>query len=132
MTAASAIDPRIDPHTGFSAIDDLRNPTTAEIDQALADCGEQTIYFIQMGDRGPIKIGYTRSEKNLRARIAALQTGSPFPLHLRRAATGTRNTERILHQFFRHLHMSGEWFWPNELLAHVAWANTVWPEAYED
>lgn len=124
-------DPRIDTATGFPAIDKMRNPTTAEIDAALAACGEQTIYFVQMGDRGPIKIGYTRSLRHLQARLSVLQTGSPFPLYLRRAASGTKHTERTLHRFFRHLRMSGEWFRPDEMLAHVAWGNTVWPEACE-
>ncbi len=69
------------------------------------------IYFIQQGDSGPIKIGYTKDR--IRQRIKSLQVGSAEPLILLGATEGDKNTEAILHGFFNSDKMNGEWFKPS-------------------
>lgn len=66
-----------------------------------------TIYFIQVGDDGPIKIGFS-----FRAdfRYDYLQTASPFPLALLGTMEGGLPEERALHQKFSKYRIRGEWF----------------------
>lgn len=67
------------------------------------------VYFI-----GPdwgfkrIKIGYTRS--SLRARLAGLQTGCPWPLKVYAYMEGGLDLERVFHETFAPLRLQGEWF----------------------
>lgn len=75
--------------------------------------GDGDIYFLQQGDGGPIKIGYTT---DLLARIDTLQTGSPYELKLILCFRGFTQTERELHAKFRKDRMRGEWFSPSEEL----------------
>lgn len=67
------------------------------------------VYFVQSGDDGPIKIGFTR-RKGLR--LVALQNGSPVKLRMLCAIPGGRALERILHDRFAKHRMCGEWFSP--------------------
>lgn len=67
-----------------------------------------TVYFIQAGDAGPIKIGVTRGCPL--DRMANLQTGCPEALKLVAHASGTADDERELHKRFAHLRLRGEWF----------------------
>lgn len=77
------------------------------------------VYFIQEGDDGPIKIGYTAA--NPKGRLAALQTGNANPLRIVTWAPGTLEDEKALHGRFAHLRMQGEWFRPvAELLTFIA------------
>ena len=69
-----------------------------------------TIYFIQQGMNGPIKIGWTKVR--LANRIARLQCGNPVPLYLLRSEPGTRQDEKALHRRFERFHIRGEWFYP--------------------
>ncbi len=101
-------------------IDALPDPKPADVCAALARVGEQVVYFVQMGEQGPIKIGYSSSLARLRSRLSTLRTDSPFPIHLRRVAHGDRETERQAHRFFAHLRIRGEWFYPDAELASVA------------
>lgn len=80
---------------------------------------ETRIYFVQMRSPvGEIKIGLTR---DLRARLNALQTGSPYPLRVLAALPGTEAEEHELHTRFADLRLSGEWFRPEpRLLEFVA------------
>lgn len=103
----------------FDAIDALPSPTAQDLEDARSDAGTGVVYFVQMGDDGPVKIGYTQRDK-LKARLSVLQTGSPYPLRLRRLVTATRDTERAAHRFFADLRMRGEWFWPDPDLLAVA------------
>ena len=64
-------------------------------------------YFIQSGDDGPIKIGFT-SKEDPKERLRDLQTGNPAKLHL--IATISGDVERELHEQFKHDRISGEWF----------------------
>lgn len=76
------------------------------------------IYFLQSGDPGPIKIGYT--SRNVFARLDVLQVGNPEPLKLLRSVPGTQDDEQQLHRRFSGLLVRGEWFRPEpELLAFI-------------
>ena len=67
------------------------------------------IYFVQRGQAGPIKIGYT-SKDDVRDRIANLQTASPEPLNLLGCIDGGREKEQALHRLFSAHRLHGEWF----------------------
>ena len=67
-----------------------------------------SVYFIQEGGRmGPIKIGFSTNVEN---RLMTLQTANPNPLKLLYSLRGTEAQEATLHERFKHLRMSGEWF----------------------
>lgn len=81
-------------------------------DQRLAYWREQLreptfVYFIQVGDQGPVKIGRATDPER---RIAALQTGSPEDLHLRDVIPGAAPLEAAMHQRFAPARIRGEWF----------------------
>ena len=67
------------------------------------------VYFIQSGKRGPIKIGVAT---NVRKRLDALQTGSPYRLRLRATVPGDLYTEGVYHRMFSEHRMAGECFKP--------------------
>jgi hypothetical protein len=66
------------------------------------------IYFIQQGDSGPIKIGYT--ETDVCRRVAQLQTGNAEPLRCLAVMEGTEEEEQALHGKFDDNRIRGEWF----------------------
>lgn len=75
------------------------------------------IYFIQVGDDGPVKIGLADDPYR---RLVALQCASPFELRLLGGFEGGRGEELKLHKMFAHARIRGEWFEPTEeLLAFV-------------
>lgn len=79
-----------------------------------------TTYVVQAEHGGPIKIGWTGSHPE--ARLAEMQTGSPYALRI--LATIDADVERELHEKFKHLRAPGgtEWF---VLTAEVAvWLKT--------
>jgi len=86
------------------------------------------VYFIRIGDWGPIKIGITYS---IEKRLNELQVGSPWPLRLLGAVRGSRDNERYLHEKFSHMRMEREWFQASdELLEEIAVIlapNFSWP-----
>lgn len=65
------------------------------------------IYFIQQGEAGPIKIGWS---KNVRSRLASLQTANPQRLRLLLVLEGEERDERRLHDWFGLERLGGEWF----------------------
>lgn len=65
------------------------------------------VYFIRVGETGPVKIGVSN---NPQARLKAFDTHSPVPLRLIRVVDGNRHTERQLHERYRSLWLRGEWF----------------------
>jgi hypothetical protein len=76
------------------------------------------IYFIQWGDGGPIKIGFSDRPDE---RLAALSTGSPVPLRLLGQMRGNRGLEQALHRKFEEDRVRREWFHPSgALLQYVA------------
>lgn len=73
------------------------------------------VYFIQQGNSGPIKIGFTRD--NLYARFKRLQTGNHLPLKLLAIIDGADiKTEISHHSRFSPFRLNGEWFAPTEEL----------------
>jgi hypothetical protein len=75
------------------------------------------IYFIQQGEDGPIKVGYSTSPKE---RLKALQTASPYALHLFKVVEGNEEMEKQIHSRFAEVQLQGEWFQPTEsLLAYI-------------
>lgn len=77
------------------------------------------VYFIQSGQDGPIKIGFTQ---NVLSRFRALHTSSPLALRLLGAIPGSRATEKELHRRFssERIRLNAEWFTPSpELLEMI-------------
>lgn len=75
------------------------------------------IYFIQAGDEGPIKIGYSG---RLHYRLQSLATACPWPPRLLLSIAGTRTKESRLHRTFAEHRLNGEWFEPvPELLDYI-------------
>ncbi len=75
------------------------------------------VYFIQMGDDGPIKIGWALDVKK---RLLDLQCGSPFELRLLLSRPGCDVEEGLLHRRFARSRLRGEWFRPSpEVLAFI-------------
>ena len=72
------------------------------------------IYFIQSGENGPIKIGYT--DNNIQDRLNQLQTANPYHLKLLWYYQGSLQDEKELHGKFEHEHIRGEWFHPSRKL----------------
>lgn len=69
------------------------------------------VYFIQCGESGPIKIGY--SKNNIEKRLIIAQVYNPFLLHLLCAMPGNRKKEKELHKTFKDDKILGEWFDPS-------------------
>jgi len=76
---------------------------------------EGVVYFVQSGDDGPIKIGWTQ---DVERRIAELQTANAHPLRLLGEVPGRMRDEAAMHARFSHLRMEAEWF-RNSLEIHV-------------
>ena len=70
------------------------------------------IYFAQLGDGGPIKIGYVGGPNELRLRIPTLEHKYRVTVNLLRTAEGDKRTERALHRRFDDLALGGELFTP--------------------
>jgi hypothetical protein len=66
------------------------------------------IYFIQCGNDGPIKIGYTDRETNIR--MAAMQVCCPYELKIIGLMEGSYSEEQELHKIFKYHRIRGEWF----------------------
>ena len=64
-----------------------------------------SVYFIQSGEQGHIKIGQSSDPIQ---RIVNLQTGSPIKLNL--LAIAENHDEFEIHKKFSHLRSRGEWF----------------------
>ena len=66
-----------------------------------------TVYFIQAGNDGPVKIGFT---SDVEKRRVQLQIGCPHPLKVIREVDGDLAVERAFHDRFRSRRIRGEWF----------------------
>jgi hypothetical protein len=71
------------------------------------------IYFIQAGETGPIKIGYTEGAGTLETRFAALQGANAAELRLLATRFGSIEDERQFHRRFAAGRLRGEWFRPD-------------------
>lgn len=78
---------------------------------------ESLIYFVQAGEGGPIKIGYSVAPEE---RVKDFQCGNPWKLRLLRAFPGGVEEERELHARFAADRMHGEWFKPTPELVRLA------------
>lgn len=80
-----------------------------------------TIYFIQAGDGGPIKIGWAVDPL---LRLREIQKHNHCQLHLRATRDAARSDETEYHHLFKAHRMHGEWFRPApEILAEIAEIN---------
>lgn len=68
---------------------------------------QSVVYFIQRGEDGPIKIGWTN---NIDARQDELQIACAEPLFLRASLLGDSDLEKKVHRFFADHRIRGEWF----------------------
>jgi hypothetical protein len=76
------------------------------------------IYFIQVGDSGPFKIGLGSDPKN---RLSAMQVSNFEKLFLRAAMPGSVLRESLIHYHFAEEHAHGGWFMPSKrILEFVA------------
>jgi hypothetical protein len=71
------------------------------------------IYFVQAGERGPIKIGFVQHPTYMDQRLGLLQTGNPEKLYVLTSLPGGLDRESELHARFAKGRMSGEWFRPD-------------------
>ena len=67
-----------------------------------------TIYVIQVGKDGPVKIGFTAS--NPKTRRSSIQASHHATLILRGTIEGSEKTEKALHARFSATRIRGEWF----------------------
>lgn len=73
-----------------------------------------SLYFIQDGDDGPVKIGLSTQPAK---RLSYLQVGNPRTLRLIACwPDSDPDEERELHDFLRGERISGEWFHPRAAL----------------
>jgi hypothetical protein len=77
------------------------------------------IYFIQDGDDGPVKIGYSNKPD---VRLRNLQTGNYRELRLCHVIPGDLSVEKQLHQRFEPARIRGEWFGREYLPVIVSFA----------
>ena len=68
------------------------------------------IYCVQMGDSGPVKIGYASTVSNVRRRLESLQSASVEPLQLRAVFRGSQPSETKIHRELSSDRLRGEWF----------------------
>lgn len=75
------------------------------------------VYFVQVGDAGPIKIGFSIDPVS---RFSALQSGHSERLRLLKTLPGSIGFERELHRRFAEHRTNGEWFSPSvEIMAFL-------------
>jgi hypothetical protein len=84
-----------------------------------------SVYFIQSGPNGPIKIGFTNDSAKSRLRV--MQTGNPMRLRLLLQIEGDERLEAGLHQHFSDSRVRGEWFHPVSSLLELIEANRPKP-----
>jgi hypothetical protein len=135
MTSATGDADRIPIAGSFRMLDFGRNGmkrtrSSFEVRQAKAESRLSSemplIYFIQIGEDGPIKIGRTICFPE--SRLAALQTAVPYELRIVAVmADGTPSIEIELHGKFRRHHIRGEWFHPGaDLVGFIRDKATPW------
>lgn len=77
---------------------------------AASDGTDGYVYFIAAEGVPRIKIGWSRTLANARARARHLEIGSPVRLGLVTLMPGSQRDERKMHRRFAHLRDRGEWF----------------------
>lgn len=71
------------------------------------------IYFVQVENDGPIKIGFAA---DIHKRISELQIANPYELSLIGCMRGDKEKEKRLHKKFVKYWIRGEWFKPGKKL----------------
>lgn len=87
----------------------LASPADDIPDEAEPATPVSQVYFIQAGECGPVKVGFT---SNLKERLDALQVGHPENLRLLGARQGGPAEEAELHRRLAAHRVRGEWFAP--------------------
>jgi len=78
-----------------------------------------TLYFLQEGEQGPVKIGWTSGKPALR--LTAMQVGNSAVLRFLGTLPGPPDIEQGWHERFAHARKRSEWFFPTpELLEAIA------------
>lgn len=81
---------------------------------------EINLYFIQMGEMGPIKVGIT---SDIKKRLIELQTGNPEQLNVlcceKLEAEKARSLEKEYHLMLRDASLKGEWFKPTPFVLEI-------------
>lgn len=85
-------------------------PSLAAIVPAPQQVQVFSVYFIQAGDGGPIKIGCSC---NVPMRLSVLQIGNAEPLRTLCTMPGAYAEEHRLHDRFKADNIAGEWFRPS-------------------
>lgn len=67
-----------------------------------------TVYLVACEETGTCKIGFTKG--SMRSRLTQLRTGSPYNLKTLFAVNGSALLEKQLHERFKHLNVTREWF----------------------
>lgn len=87
------------------------------------------VYFVQVGDTGPVKIGVTG---DVARRMAELQTGCAWQLRLLAVAPAAPHTEAEMHAKFAPARFRGEWFVPApEIVRFAAELRQRWMPLFE-
>lgn len=81
------------------------------------------VYFVQHGEFGPIKIGFTSC--NVGGRFSQLQRAAPDLLVFRGYMHGGQDLEQQLHKRFAPWLHRGEWFKPNDELVNFIAAEAI-------
>lgn len=81
-----------------------------DLDRQPEPLEELTIYFVQLGRSGPVKVGMTR---NLAVRLQTLQTACHERLHVLASFPGSPELEQEIHALLSDSRLSGEWFNPD-------------------
>jgi hypothetical protein len=90
---------------------------------------EASVYFVQVGDEGPVKIGVT---SNPDKRLSQLQTANYEDLNLRVVIGGDPSVEARYHALFEPERIRGEWFAPTpDLLAEIAWLQDGYAPSFD-
>jgi hypothetical protein len=75
------------------------------------------VYFFQIRNDGPIKIGSSRNPEN---RLKSLNQSSPYQMRMLGTIEATNGEEGKMHKRFSKYRIRGEWFHPaKELIEYV-------------
>ena len=99
-------------------MDDIRFESPVE----LPEIGSTWVYFVEMGQDGPIKIGFSKDPEGRRSK---LQTGAPEKMTILCCLESDRVLETALHRQLCRYKISGEWFQREGVLR---WLRTVVPD----
>ena len=91
-------------------LEDLRRRKAEQLIELDEGRAMTSVYFVQAGTDGPIKIGIAR---NVKTRIDTLQIGNHERLTVLHASKGDQADEARLHRLLRAHRIRGEWFHPH-------------------